>query len=273
MRQSYLLDFVSGATVAFSFRKMLSSYNGNCIRLRRASDNAESDFGFVGASLDTVSATTWAGGSNVYFVKGYDQTGNGNDAVQNTIANQPEVDLIALELVFDGVDDYIDFGTDSSILPAIYTMYFKFEVSSSDTGVNNFPLYSFSGLNGEPSGNLSHFGQNRSILIRNGAASNYRYFHLTRSSFIDSNSHSTAFIEDGDTASDVTKTAMYFDTTLLANSTTATGGTPDTKTNLIVGNGYSSIYFKGSMKMIVLFNEVKTQSEINLLSNLDRRLI
>ena len=36
-----LLDIHSGASVAYSLRKISSTYNGSAIRVRRSSDNAE----------------------------------------------------------------------------------------------------------------------------------------------------------------------------------------------------------------------------------------
>jgi hypothetical protein len=44
---SLLLDTYSGAAVAYSLRKLRTAYSGSAIRVRRSSDNAEQDFGFV----------------------------------------------------------------------------------------------------------------------------------------------------------------------------------------------------------------------------------
>ena len=41
-----LLDTYSGAAVAYSLRKIKSTYNGYAIRVRRASDNTSQDIGF-----------------------------------------------------------------------------------------------------------------------------------------------------------------------------------------------------------------------------------
>jgi hypothetical protein len=54
-----LLDTYSGAAVAFSLRKLNSSYSGNAIRVRRSNDNAEQDIGFVNNQLDTGSLGTF----------------------------------------------------------------------------------------------------------------------------------------------------------------------------------------------------------------------
>lgn len=72
-------------------RCTLSAYSGNAlVRLRRASDDAESDFSHVSAAnpeLDTAAIAAWAGGA-AYIVTIYDQKGS-DDITQDTAANQP----------------------------------------------------------------------------------------------------------------------------------------------------------------------------------------
>lgn len=77
------------AAAAWSVRKLLTAYAGQCLRLRRSTDDAESDFGFVANGLDTASITTWLNGATGYIRKWYDQSGHGNDLGQSTKANQP----------------------------------------------------------------------------------------------------------------------------------------------------------------------------------------
>lgn len=70
-------------------RRLTADYEGDLIRLRRASDNAESDFGFDGDGvLDTAAVATWIGGSSGRVVTIYDQIGAQN-LTQGTAANQP----------------------------------------------------------------------------------------------------------------------------------------------------------------------------------------
>jgi hypothetical protein len=74
-----LLDTYTGAAFAWSFRKLRTAYAGNAVRLIRASDSAESDFGFSGNDFDTAGAATWIGASSARLMKFYDQSGNGVD--------------------------------------------------------------------------------------------------------------------------------------------------------------------------------------------------
>ena len=86
-----LLDTYSGAAAAYSLRKLRTAYTGSAIRVRRASDNAEQDIGFVSNVLDTSSLTSFCSGTNGFVKTWYDQSGNGRDATQTTGANQPQI--------------------------------------------------------------------------------------------------------------------------------------------------------------------------------------
>ena len=82
-----LLDTYTGA-VGFSLRKIRTAYIGDCIRVRRASDDAEQDIGFSGNDLDTAAIETFCSGTTGHVTTWYDQVGS-NDAVQATTTRQP----------------------------------------------------------------------------------------------------------------------------------------------------------------------------------------
>jgi len=88
---SFLLDDYSGAFTAFSLRKLRSAYTGNCIEVRRSSDNTTLDIGFSNNVLDTTTLLTFCGAGNGFVSKWYDQSGNAKDSFQNTFANQPQI--------------------------------------------------------------------------------------------------------------------------------------------------------------------------------------
>lgn len=118
-----LLDTYTGATVAYSVRRLNSAYTGALIRVRRSSDNAETDVNPDASNTISLTSTvsaggtfgTWIGSDSGYIAKWYDQSGNANDAVRPTAAPQPrivnagslEVDpnngIVAIR--FDGTDD------------------------------------------------------------------------------------------------------------------------------------------------------------------------
>lgn len=81
---------LSGATGAWSVRKLRSAYSGSCLRVRRSSDNTEQDIGFSGNDLDTSALTTFCGAGNGFVVTWYGQIGTIN-LTQATQANQPQI--------------------------------------------------------------------------------------------------------------------------------------------------------------------------------------
>lgn len=86
------LDIIStSAYGGYSIRKLRSNFWGNCIRLRRSSDNAEMDFGFVRGTVEKNSVSLWAGADTLYVTTIYDQVGSYN-AVQTVAINQPVYD-------------------------------------------------------------------------------------------------------------------------------------------------------------------------------------
>lgn len=88
---SFLLDTYTGAAAAYSFRKLRSAYSGNCIRVRRSSDNTEQNIGFVNNVLDTASLLSFVGAGNGFVTTWYDQSGNTVNATQSTAAYQPQI--------------------------------------------------------------------------------------------------------------------------------------------------------------------------------------
>ena len=87
-----LLDTYTGAAAAYSVRLLDKDYTGSCMRIRRDSDDAETDIGFDSdGDLDTASIASHCGSANGYVVTWYDQSGNSNNATQSTAGNQPQI--------------------------------------------------------------------------------------------------------------------------------------------------------------------------------------
>jgi hypothetical protein len=66
-----------------------TSYAGQSVRLRRASDSTQQDIGFVGNDFDLAAATTFCNATSCFLAKWYDQSGSLRDLAQATAANQP----------------------------------------------------------------------------------------------------------------------------------------------------------------------------------------
>ena len=92
-----LLDTYTGATAAYSVRRLYSLYTGAALRVREDSGDTETDIGFdSNGDLDTAAIATHCGSANGYVVTWYGQessgsTGSGNDATQSTAGNQPQI--------------------------------------------------------------------------------------------------------------------------------------------------------------------------------------
>jgi hypothetical protein len=111
-----LLDTYPNAAAAYSLRGLRINYTGSLIRVRRSSDNAEQDFGFIDnieRNLDTTALTTFCSGTDGFITTWYDQSGNAYNATQTTAANQPQIvssGSVILEngkpsVKFDGIND------------------------------------------------------------------------------------------------------------------------------------------------------------------------
>jgi len=113
-----LLDLYPSAAAAYSIRKLRIAYTGNAIRVRRSSDNTETDIGFSGANLDTSSLTSFCGSGNGFVTTWYDQSGNGRNAIQTTAANQPQIVSSSAVIningkpsaKFDGSNDFLSYS-------------------------------------------------------------------------------------------------------------------------------------------------------------------
>lgn len=87
-----LLDeYGTNVKVAYSVRKLSSTYSGNCMTVRNGS-NVDADIGFDSdGNLDEAALLTHCGSGDGFVAKWYDQSGNGGDLIQTTDANQPQI--------------------------------------------------------------------------------------------------------------------------------------------------------------------------------------
>lgn len=88
-----LLDagYYPNASVAYGFIKYRTAYTGNCILVRRSSDNTTLNIGFVGIYLDTAAMKAFVGSNNGFIQTWYDQSENGNNATQGNTGQQPRI--------------------------------------------------------------------------------------------------------------------------------------------------------------------------------------
>jgi len=122
-----LLDFYPGAAAAYSLRQLSSDYDGFAIRVRRSSDNTETNIGFDNSgNLDTVTLLNFCGVGNGFVTTWYDQSGNGRDATQSTGANQPQI-VSSGSVILQNGESIITFNGTSSNLNVSNFAYSKID--------------------------------------------------------------------------------------------------------------------------------------------------
>lgn len=98
-------------------RKLNSSYAGNCIKVRRSSDNTTQNIGFDGnGDMDVAALLTFCGSGDGFLDTLYDQSSNTRDMTQTTATLQPKIVTAGVVItrngrpaaVFDGTDDCMD---------------------------------------------------------------------------------------------------------------------------------------------------------------------
>lgn len=114
-----LLDIYTGAAGAYSLRKLRTAYAGSAIRVRRSSDSAEQDIGFVSGVLDTASLLSFVGAGDGFVTTWYDQSGNARNATQATATEQPKV-VSSGVLVQDGSKPAISLDGDDRLQTAAF---------------------------------------------------------------------------------------------------------------------------------------------------------
>ena len=91
---SFLLDTYTGAEAGYSLRK-ISNTATNSLRVRRSSDNAETDIGFAAdGNLNNSALLSFVGTGatdNGYVTTWYDQSGNSRHATQTSATAQPQI--------------------------------------------------------------------------------------------------------------------------------------------------------------------------------------
>jgi hypothetical protein len=84
--------YTTGLYILGGLTRYLSAYTGPLIRVIRSSDSAQLDIGYLpDNTLDVVSLMAFAGSSDVFIIKGYDQSGNGSHMAPQAGSNGPRI--------------------------------------------------------------------------------------------------------------------------------------------------------------------------------------
>jgi hypothetical protein len=135
-----LLDTYSGASAAYSLRRLSSTYTGDAVEVYNGSSYADIGFNVFG-ELDTVALAAHCGSNDGFVSKWYDQSGNTNTAAQTATANMPKIYDGTTGVVtengkpavqFDGSNDYVstaDFTAEAQ------PFYFSLVISPDSTAL------------------------------------------------------------------------------------------------------------------------------------------
>lgn len=140
-----VLDDYPGAMVGYSLRLLNTDYTGSAVTVRRASDNATQNIGFVDGELDVTALETFCSGTDGFVSVWFDQSGNGRNATQTTASAQPKIHDATTGVItsfgqpsieFDGVADWMDVNYTSSRFSQLFVV--KDNVDSAQSSVVSF---------------------------------------------------------------------------------------------------------------------------------------
>ena len=271
--QTQALDLVSGAAFAVGMTRLRDGYTGNAFRLRRSSDNAEQDIGFLAnGDLDTSAITTFLGGSNGFLVTWYGQSGNSINVTQATAANQPQYSATAINgrpgFIFDGVNDIlISSGT--------------YDIGKNVTGMTHFFSHVYGGSNTGRLVSYSHGGSATDYRAFIGAGGNSNLgFGIRRLDadtavfpFSATNSYtaSTPYISTLVSNYSGGNVSSWRNGTQLMNGTSATSSGSTSNTDClrvaVGGNVSSSNFLTGNLGEIIIYNSNLSTTNRELVEN------
>jgi hypothetical protein len=128
--QAGILDTYTGASAAYSLRKLSSDYSGDAIIVTTNGTDSQS-IGFVGNELDTATLESFAGSGDAYVSTWHDQSGNGRDFTQSTFANMPKIVSSGSTITqnskpiveFDGSTRYMDISSQQTFTDEFFMTF------------------------------------------------------------------------------------------------------------------------------------------------------
>ena len=275
-----LLDTYPNAAAAYSVRKLRAAYTGSAIRVRRSSDNTESNIGFTAlGNLDTTALTTFCSGTNGFVTTWYDQSGNAKNATQTTAANQPQIVSAGSVLTSNG-EPIIDFNGTNSYMDGAWSSFFTsttdnfsiFNVLKYD--VSNVVQIPFGVTNGAATAAgsidtvLHSYAITDSYFYRiNGAITNYSTSIATEFGVV--NDNLLVFQKNGAINNAYNNNVLKASQTL---SATLLGSVPtDTSFFLRLGTnrGYLNNWFNGNMKEMIIYSSSQSSNLSGINSNIN----
>jgi len=277
-----VLDTYTGAQMAFGLRKLRTAYSGSAIRVRRSSDAAELDIGFVGDDLDTSALTTFVGAGDGFITKWYDQSGNTKDATPHpsVLAYYPKIVSSGTlqtrnskpAIIFDGTDDYLTILSVTGNLAnaAAFCAYAVAQTSvTTAVGMNIF----YSGTN--DAGSSTRFNLGRSTTNANRLRSAYRRLDADAQTALEATvDHPTTLMQlaavhdfvDG-------ASTIYQNGTSVFSGTAATGNSSNTSPPFTAIGCYQGIdptrssFWNGAISEVIIYPTDTSANAVNIGNN------
>tara|TARA_R100001463_G_scaffold10776_4_gene30973 strand:+ start:3390 stop:5555 length:2166 start_codon:yes stop_codon:yes gene_type:complete len=263
-----LLNLYTGAAAAYSVRKLDKDFAGSCMRIRRDSDDSETDIGFDSSGdLDTSAIATHCGSANGYVVTWYDQAnvgGTAKNATQSTRARQPKI-YNGSAVIQENGKPAVDFSTAANI-----HMTFDIFYSASQAFINAYFVYKMGGANYQ-----YLFGSNN----QDKGYLPYHFANTPRSAAVrnDVTIAEGATISQGNQVLRVdeverTSVTIFVDGSQSATTSDVSADFSMPSTNLILGSGNPSLTaagFSGAMQEVILYpsdqstNRSSIETDIN----------
>jgi hypothetical protein len=158
-----LLDLYPNPAAAYSLRQLYTGTEINVVRVRRSSDNTESDF--TATQVSDGALVTFCGAGNGFVRTWYDQSGNGRNIEQTTTANQPQIVSFG-SLVTQGSKAAMSFNGTSMSLRRIGDVGFRTGAAATVLTVTNIGSFDAERC-------LFDIGLYRALTYGNATAYNY----------------------------------------------------------------------------------------------------
>jgi hypothetical protein len=258
-----LLDTYTGAAAAYSLRKLSSSYSGSAIRVRRASDNAESDIGFnVFGELSTVELAAFCGSSDGFVKTWYSQVGTGVDATQTTAANQPKIYDGTTGVVTDNGKPAMDINSGDSFRVASITLntYMTVCIVTNPDAAAGF-LLEQSETSNSNDGFYFHASTGNTFNIRR--SSNYKW--NAASGWIGTNQNLATLISKA--TPELYQNGSAVSWSLISGSDLGDSSATD-ELNFFSRN-QASLFYDGKFQEIVIFNSDQSSNRTNIEDNIN----
>src|SRR6187402_320339 len=263
-----------GSDACFSVRKSNSSYVGNCMKVRRSSDNTTLDIGFSGNDLDTTSLLAFVGAGSGFIETWYDQSGNSRNLVQTTIANQPSIVTSGVLntrgsrpiIKFDGINDEMNIPSSTSMF---INIHYSIGFISAVIGITNLNINNFKGMFGNATGATGLVGfyvlyDDRSSVSRNetvavvsatGTAMLNSIVNVPLNDIFINNRTCLNIRLDNQNSDSLERSALYANNNypMLRNTLTNAPANIPASTDFVIGTNYVSV---ASVKCDVEFQEL-----------------